>query len=89
MAVAHYGFTLAITKAERLRFLQQWGTIKTVPEVCRIFCATANPVEVVIAESQLGRGILGIIDGFASKGVEGEEDIAKRKSFLRAVGYKQ
>jgi uncharacterized protein len=65
------------------------NTIKTVPEVCRIFCATANPVEVVVAESQLGRGILGVIDGLASKGIEGEEDIAKRKSFLRAIGYKQ
>jgi adenosine/AMP kinase len=65
------------------------NTIKTVPEVCRVFCATANPVEVIVAESQLGRGILGVIDGLASKGIEGEEDIAKRKSFLRAIGYKQ
>jgi adenosine/AMP kinase len=65
------------------------NTIKAVPEVCRVFCATANPVEVVIAERPLGRGIMGVIDGFASKGVEGEEDIAKRKSFLRAIGYKQ
>jgi adenosine/AMP kinase len=65
------------------------NTIKTVPEVCRIFCATANPVEVVVAETRLGRGILGVIDGFASKGVEGDADIAKRKSFLRAIGYKQ
>jgi hypothetical protein len=64
------------------------NTIKNVPEVCRIFCATANPVEVIIAESGLGRGILGVIDGFASKGIEGEDDIAKRKSFLRAIGYK-
>jgi uncharacterized protein len=65
------------------------NTIKTVPEVCRIFCATANPVEVIVAETQLGRGIMGVIDGFASKGLEGEADIAKRKSFLRAIGYKQ
>ncbi|GAB6907338.1 conserved hypothetical protein [Desulfosarcina cetonica] len=64
------------------------NTIKTVPEVCRIFCATANPVEVIIAESAQGRGILGVIDGFASKGIEGDADIAKRKSFLRAIGYK-
>ncbi|BBO70927.1 membrane protein [Desulfosarcina alkanivorans] len=65
------------------------NTIKTVPEVCRIFCATANPVEVVVAETELGRGIMGVIDGFASKGIEGEDDIAKRKSFLRTIGYKQ
>lgn len=65
------------------------NTIKTVPEVCRVFCATANPVEVIVVESQLGRGILGVIDGLASKGIEGEEDIAKRKALLRAIGYKQ
>lgn len=65
------------------------NTIKNVPEVCRIYCATANPVEVIVAVSELGRGIMGVIDGFASKGIEGEEDIAKRKSFLRAIGYKQ
>lgn len=64
------------------------NTIKNVPEVCRIYCATANPVEVIVAESTLGRGIMGVIDGFASKGIEGLEDIAKRKSFLRAIGYK-
>ena len=64
------------------------NTIKPVPEVCRIFCATANPVEVIVAETELGRGIMGVIDGFASKGIEGEEDIAKRKAFLRTIGYK-
>jgi adenosine/AMP kinase len=64
------------------------NTIKTVPEVCRIFCATANPVEVIVAETELGRGIMGVIDGFASKGIEGEEDIAKRRAFLRTIGYK-
>jgi adenosine/AMP kinase len=65
------------------------NTIKNVPEVCRIFCATANPVEVIIAQTELGRGIMGVIDGFATRGIEGEEDIAKRKSFLRTIGYKQ
>jgi adenosine/AMP kinase len=65
------------------------NTIKHVPEVCRIFCATANPVEVILAVSELGRGIMGVIDGFASKGIEDEEDIAKRKSLLRTIGYKQ
>ena len=64
------------------------NTIKNVPEVCRIFCATANPVEVIIAESDLGRGIMGVIDGFAARGIEGEDDIAKRKALLRAIGYK-
>jgi len=64
------------------------NTIKGVPEVCRIFCATANPVEVIIAETSQGRGILGVIDGMASKGLEGEEDIAWRKGFLRKIGYK-
>lgn len=65
------------------------NAIKTVPEVCRIFCATANPVEVIVAETEQGRGILGVIDGFSSKGVEREEDINARKQLLRAIGYKQ
>jgi adenosine/AMP kinase len=64
------------------------NAIKMVPEVCRIFCATANPTEVVVAESEQGRGILGVIDGEAPKGVEGEEDVAWRKDFLRMIGYK-
>jgi adenosine/AMP kinase len=64
------------------------NTIKNVPEVCRIFCATANPVEVIIAETENGRGILGVVDGVKTKGVEGEEDIKKRKEFLRKIGYK-
>lgn len=64
------------------------NSVKNVPEVCRVFCATANPVEVIVAETDLGRGILGVIDGFAAKGIEGESDIAKRKSLLRAIGYK-
>ena len=62
--------------------------IKRVPEVCRIFCATANPVEVIVAETGQGRGIMGVIDGFKSKGIETEEDIEKRKGFLRMIGYK-
>jgi hypothetical protein len=62
--------------------------IKNVPEVCRVFCATANPVEVVISESELGRGILGVIDGQKSLGVETEKDIAERKALLRKFGYK-
>jgi adenosine/AMP kinase len=64
------------------------NAIKAVPEVCRIFCATANPTEVIVAETEQGRGILGVIDGSAPKGVEGEADIAWRKNFLRQIGYK-
>jgi len=64
------------------------NSIQSVPEVCRIFCATANPVEVIVAQTEQGNGILGVIDGFKPKGIEGEQDIAKRKSLLRAIGYK-
>lgn len=64
------------------------NAIKAVPEVCRIFCATANPLEVIVVESSQGRGIAGVIDGVASKGVETEEDVVKRKELLRAIGYK-
>lgn len=64
------------------------NTIQNVPEVVRLFCATANPVQVVVASTDQGRGILGVIDGFASKGVETDEDKAKRSRFLRMIGYK-
>ncbi len=64
------------------------NAVKAVPEVCHIFCATANPVEVIVAETEQGRGILGVIDGVKTKGVESEEDVAHRKNFLRAIGYK-
>jgi len=64
------------------------NALKNVAEVCQIFCATANPVEVIIAETESGRGILGVIDGVKTKGVEGEDDIKKRKDFLRKIGYK-
>jgi hypothetical protein len=64
------------------------NAIKMVPEVCRIFCATANPVEVILAESQQGRGILGVIDGSSPKGIEDAEGIAWRTGFLRKIGYK-
>lgn len=62
--------------------------IKNCPEVCRIFCATANPLEVVVAVSSQGRGILGVIDGFSPKGVETPVDKTQRKEFLRRIGYK-
>ena len=64
------------------------NSIKAVPEVCTIFCATQNPVEVIVVESEGGRGILGVIDGFKSKGVETEVDIEDRKKLLRKIGYK-
>lgn len=64
------------------------NTIKNVPEVCGIYCATANPVEVVIVETNQGRGILGVIDGLRTKGIESEADIEVRKDFLRKIGYK-
>jgi len=64
------------------------NTLKGVPEVCRIFCATANPTEVIVAQTEQGRGILGVIDGFSPKGIEGDADISHRKAFLRQIGYK-
>jgi len=65
------------------------NAIKMVPEVARIHCATANPVQVILAQTEQGRGILGVIDGFSSKGIETQEDIGKRKDFVRMIGYKQ
>jgi len=64
------------------------NAIKRVPEVCHIFCATANPVEVILAETEQGRGILGVIDGDKTKGIETDEDVQARKALLRAIGYK-
>lgn len=64
------------------------NTVKMIPEVCRIFCATANPSQVIIAESEQGRGILGVIDGEKPVGIEEQADITWRKNFLRQIGYK-
>jgi adenosine/AMP kinase len=64
------------------------NALKMVPEVCRIFCATANPTEVIVAKTDQGRGVLGVVDGFSPKGVEGADDVAWRKNFLRQIGYK-
>ncbi len=64
------------------------NAIKNVPEVARVFCATANPTEVLVAETEQGRGILGVVDGFSPKGVEDDEGIIWRKEFLRMIGYK-
>lgn len=64
------------------------NAVKMLPEVCHIYCATANPVEVILAENETGRGILGVIDGLKSKGIEDEDGIAWRTGFLRKIGYK-
>jgi len=64
------------------------NAIKAVPEVCRVFCATANPTQVLLAVTAQGRGIMGVVDGYPPKGVEAEPDIAWRKSLLRDIGYK-
>lgn len=64
------------------------NAVKMVPEVCHLFCATANPVEVVMAETEQGRGVLGVVDGVRTKGIETEEDVTQRKNLLRMIGYK-
>ena len=64
------------------------NTIKQVPEVCRIYCATANPTQVLIAETDQGRGVLGVVDGFSTRGIETEQDIRNRHTLLREIGYK-
>jgi uncharacterized protein len=64
------------------------NAIKAVPEVCGVFCATANPVEVLVAQTDLGRGVVGVVDGMPPAGIETESDVADRKSLLRQIGYK-
>lgn len=64
------------------------NAIKNVPEVCRIYCATANPVEVIVVETEQGRGVLGVVDGQQPKGIETEDDAKQRRAFLRQIGYK-
>jgi len=83
---AGHTFIVFIRNAFPINMLNQ---IKMVPEVCRIFCATANSLEVILAQTKQGRGILGVIDGFSPKGVENDNDIAWRKDFLRKIGYKR
>lgn len=82
------GHSFLILLAEGFFPLNILNTVKAVPEVCRVFCATANDVEVVIADTGAGRAILGVADGEKPKGIENEEDIIWRKSFLRQIGYK-
>jgi adenosine/AMP kinase len=82
---AGHVFVVAIRDAFPISVL---NAIKAVPEVCRIFCATANPLEVVVGQSEQGRGVLGVIDGSSPKGVETDEDESERKELLRRFGYK-
>jgi adenosine/AMP kinase len=82
------GHTFILFLGEGFYPINVLNALKMVPEVCRIFCATANPTQVVVAETEQGRGVLGVVDGFSPQGVEGEEDIAWRKGFLRTIGYK-
>jgi len=82
------GHSFIILLGEGFYPINVLNTVKMVPEVCHIFCATANPVEVILAETEQGRGILGVVDGVKTKGIEAEGDIAHRKEFLRAIGYK-
>jgi len=82
---AGHSFIIFLKQAYPINVLQ---AIKRVPEVCLIYCATANPVQVILAESEQGRGIMGVIDGQSTVGVETENDISERKTLLRKIGYK-
>ena len=82
------GHSFIVMLGEGLYPINFLNAIKTVPEVCRIFCATANPTQVILVETEQGRGILGVVDGFLTKGLETEKDVEKRKGFLRMIGYK-
>ncbi len=82
---AGHSFIIFIRNAYPINVLDK---VKSVPEVCNIYLATANPFQVVLAETEQGRGILGVIDGYASKGIENEKDVQERKGFLRKIGYK-
>jgi len=79
-------FIIFMRKAFPINFLPQ---IKAVPEVCRIFCATANPVQIIVAETELGRGVMGVVDGYIPKGIEEDEHKKTRHKFLRDIGYKR
>lgn len=82
---AGHSFIIFIKNAYPINVLQR---LKNVPEVCDIICATANPVEVLIVETEQGRGIIGVVDGFKARGIENEEKIKERREFLRRIGYK-
>lgn len=82
---AGHSFIIFMRSAYPINVLDK---VKSVPEVCGIYLATANPFQVILAETDQGRGVLGVVDGFASKGVETEKDMRERKEFLRKIGYK-
>ncbi|MEM8829735.1 MAG: adenosine-specific kinase [Cyanobacteria bacterium P01_G01_bin.19] len=82
---AGHSFIILLKEAYPINFL---NAIKQCPEVCHIYCATANPIEVIIAESQQGRGIMGVIDGSSPKGIEDESGVKARQNLLRQIGYK-
>lgn len=83
---AGHTFVLLLQNAYPINVL---NALRNVPEICSIFCATANPVEIIVAESEQGRGVLGVIDGSSPKGVEGPSDVAWRHDLLRKIGYKR
>jgi uncharacterized protein len=82
------GHSFILFLAEGYYPLNIMNAVKTVPEVVRLYCATANPTEILVAQTDQGRGILGVVDGFSPKGVEKNEDIVWRKELLRKIGYK-
>lgn len=82
------GHSFVIFLGEGFYPINVLNVVKMLPEVCHIFCATANPVDVILAETEQGRGILGVVDGIKTKGVETEDDVAHRKDFMRMIGYK-
>ena len=82
------GHTFIVFLGEGFYPINVLNAVKATPEVCRVFCATANPTEVIVAETAQGRGVLGVIDGAAPRGLESESDVAWRKAFLRQIGYK-
>lgn len=83
---AGHTFVILLKNAFPINIL---NAVKACPEVCQVFCATANPLEVIVAETDQGRGVLGVIDGFSPKGVEASEDVRTRREFLRKIGYKR
>jgi hypothetical protein len=82
---AGHSFVIALRDGFPINVL---NAVKTVPEVCRIFCATANPLEVLVGQTDLGRAIVGVVDGGSPLGVETDDDVTERKAMLRRFGYK-
>ena len=83
---AGHSFVIVMTDGFPINVL---NAVKACPEVCRVYCATANPVEAIVVETGQGRGILGVVDGGSPRGVENEDDIRARRDYLRTIGYKR